>query len=60
MNRDIRLKAGGAGVKLWQIAEKLGMASSNFSSKLRHELPQEEKEKIFEIIEKLSKAGERQ
>ena len=30
-------------------------ADFNFSRKLRKELPQEEKEKIFSIIERLSK-----
>jgi len=55
MNQDIRLAATGAGVKLWQIAEKLGIADCNFSRKLRKELQKEEKEKIFGIIEELSK-----
>ena len=38
------------------IAEKIGINDGNFSRKLRHELPQEEKEKIFRIIDEL-KAG---
>ncbi len=53
-NQDIRRTAAGAGVKLWQIADALGIADCNFSRKLRKELPQDEKEKIFEIIKKLS------
>ncbi len=53
-NQDIRRTAAGAGVRLWQIAEALGIADCNFSRKLRRELPQDEKEKIFEIIKKLS------
>ena len=53
-NQDIRRAAAGAGVKLWQIADALGMADCHFSRKLRKELPQEEKEKIFSIIERLS------
>ncbi len=53
-NRDIRQTAAGAGVKLWQIAEALGIADCNFSRKLRRELPTEEKEKIFSIIRELS------
>jgi len=55
-NRDIRQAAGGAGVKLWQIADELGINDGNFSRKLRKELSAEEKAKIFEIIEHLSKA----
>ena len=54
-NQDIRRAAAGAGVKLWQIADELGIADCNFSRKLRKELPQAEKEKILAIIERLSR-----
>lgn len=53
-NQDIRRTAAGAGVKLWQIAEALGIADCSLSRKLRKELPAEEKEKIFGIIRELS------
>lgn len=53
-NQDIRRSAAGAGVKLWQIAEALGIADCSLSRKLRRELPAEEKEKIFGIIRELS------
>ena len=53
-NQDIRETAEKSGVRLWQIVEALGVADCNFSRKLRRELPQEEKEKIFSIIEKLA------
>lgn len=53
-NQDIRRAAAGAGVKLWQVADALGMADCSFSRKLRKELPQDEKEKIFSIIQQLS------
>ncbi|WP_187116777.1 hypothetical protein [Anaerotruncus rubiinfantis] len=52
-NREIRLAAADAGVKLWQIADKLGIADCNFSRKLRRELPEEEKERIRQIIAEL-------
>jgi len=54
MNIDIRNAASGAGVKLWQIADALGIADFNFSRKLRKELSQEEKERILSIIDQLS------
>lgn len=54
MNQDVKRKAAGAGVRLWQIADALGIADCSLSRKLRKELPQEEKEKIFSIIEQLS------
>lgn len=57
-NLDIRAKAKGAGVKLWEIAEKLNILDSNFSRKLRHKLPQAEKDRIFSIIEEIAKEKE--
>ena len=53
-NKEIRNAAGGHGLKLWQIAEAIGMNESAFSRKLRKELPQEEKQKILEIINRLA------
>ena len=50
-NLDIKAAANEAGVRLWEIAnECLGITDSHFSRKLRHELPDEEKEKIREYI----------
>lgn len=54
-NTEIRREAAGAGVKLWQIADKLGIQDSGLSKKLRYELPDEEKEKIRAIIAELAK-----
>lgn len=55
-NYEIRERAKSAGVKLWQIAEVLGMNDGNFSRKLRRELPLNEQQKIFEIIDRLEEA----
>jgi len=38
------------------LPKKIGINDGNFSRKLRRELPQEEKDKIFRIIDEL-KAG---
>lgn len=54
-NQDIRRTAAGAGVKLWQIADALGMADCSFSRKLRKELSQDQKAEIFAIIQRLAK-----
>ena len=54
-NEEIKRKAKISGVCLWQIAEALGIADHAFSRKLRRELPDEEKEKILAIIDKLKK-----
>lgn len=53
-NAEIRESAKRAGVCLWQVAAARGINDSNFSRKLRQELPQEEKEKILEVIERLA------
>lgn len=53
-NQDIRQAAAESIVRLWRIADALGITDSSFSRKLRKELPQEEKEKIFSIIRELS------
>ncbi len=56
-NQDVRRTAAGAGVRLWQIAEALGIADCSLSRKLRRELPSEEKEQIFSIIRELSEGA---
>lgn len=53
-NLDVRRAAAGNGVRLWQIADALGIADCNLSRKLRKELPDEEKKAIFAIIQNLS------
>lgn len=53
---EIRRTAAAAGVKLWQVADALGIADSSFSRKLRKELPAAEQEKILEIIKELEAA----
>ena len=54
-NLDIREAAKKAGVKLWQIADALSLNDGNFSRRLRRELPDEEKQKIRQIIARISK-----
>lgn len=56
-NADIRLEARNHGVKLWRVAEQLGMSDSSFSRYLRHELPDSNKEQVREIIRNLSAAS---
>lgn len=54
-NLDVRAAAVSSGVRLWQVADALGIADASLSRKLRKELPPEEKERIFAIIKRLSK-----
>ena len=53
-NSKVRLAAMEAGVKLWQVAERLGINDGNLSRKLRRELPLEEQDRILEIIQELA------
>lgn len=53
-NETIRIAAKEHGVKLWQIAEEIGINDGNFSRKLRHELEPEETERILEIIARIA------
>ena len=56
-NKDIRLYAAGNGVRLWQIAKEMGIRDSSLSRKLRSELPDDEKQKIMEIVDRISMEG---
>jgi hypothetical protein len=56
-NMKIREKARNSGVRLWQIADALGMQESLFSKKLRKELPEDEQERILNIIDDLAKGA---
>lgn len=53
-NQRIREAAKHYGVKLWQIAERIGTCDSAFSRRLRHELTNDEQERIINIIKELS------
>lgn len=54
-NLDVRKKAKEQGVYLWEIADRLGLRDSCFSRRLRKELPEGEKERIFIIIDELAR-----
>ena len=54
-NQDTRKAVKDAGLKLWQIADKLNLYDGNLSRKLRKELSDVEKKRIHSIIKELSK-----
>lgn len=54
-NIEVRAAWMRAGIKQWKVAEAMGISETHFSRKLRKELPQEEKEKILQIIDQLAK-----
>ena len=57
-NEPIRLAAKNYGVRLWEIAEKLGISDSSFSRKLRRELPDDQTSRILMIIDEISSGRE--
>ena len=52
-NKEIREAAQKSGVKLWQLAEELGMSDCCFSRRLRKEFSPEDKAKALNAIERL-------
>jgi hypothetical protein len=53
-NFDIKERALKKGVCLWEVAEIIGIADTSMSRKLRKELPQAEKDRIFKIIDDIA------
>ena len=52
-NQELRDTAKESGVKLWEIANRLGMSDASFSRMLRYELTPKLKQNIFQIIKLL-------
>jgi len=57
-NQNIRKAAKKADVRLWEVAEEIGIADGMLSRKLRHELPDTEREKLLRIIEEIAQRKE--
>lgn len=53
-NERIRAAAKETGVRLWEIAERVGITDSNFSRKLRRELPDTEQDRLLAIIDAIA------
>ena len=59
-NERIRQYARSRKVKLWQVAEKMGIFDSMLSKKLRHELSAKETEKILAIIDEIANSSKKE
>ena len=57
MNEKLKLRARGAGVPLWRIAQELGISEPTITRWLRVPLSAEREDKIRAAIERLSKEG---
>lgn len=53
-NIEIRNEAAKNGLRLWEVAEALGITDSTFSRKLRRELPSEQRDHILRMIGKIA------
>lgn len=53
-NMEIRNAAKRAGVRLWEVAEAIGITDGMLSRKMRRELPEAEQHKMLDIVEELA------
>ena len=53
-NEAIREKAKKSGVRLWEVAEKIGVADSIFCRQMRRELPEARQQLILRAIDELA------
>ncbi len=56
-NVEIKQRAKEKGVKLWQLAERLGITDSTFSRRLRREFSEEEYARVCTLIDELAAGG---
>lgn len=57
-NMEIRNTAKRSGVRLWEVAEAIGITDGMFSRKLRRELPETEQRKILNIVADIARRKE--
>ena len=53
-NADIRAAMKKSQVRQWELADKVGLTPNYFVIKLRHELPEDEKLKLFAMIQEIA------
>lgn len=52
-NEEIRDYIKSKGILMWRVAERLGIADSNFSRMLRYEISEDKKKEIMHIVDEL-------
>lgn len=57
-NLELRKAAKAAGIPLWRIADAIGVSEPTMTRKLRHELPENEKKQLLNLIKQLAREGE--
>lgn len=53
-NKEIRDYIKSKGIPMWRVAERLGIADSNFSRMLRYEISEDKKKEIMHIVDELA------
>lgn len=59
-NKDIRKAVKESGITLWRLAEKIGIADSTLSVRLRHELSPADKELYMKAIKEAAEEMEKE
>lgn len=54
-NQEIRAAVKRSGIRMWQLAEALGIADTTLCKRLRKELSDNERKSILEVISKLER-----
>ncbi|SFB86979.1 hypothetical protein [Butyrivibrio sp. YAB3001] len=57
-NEVLKMALKESGVKQWELAKKCGYSSNYFCAKLREELPEKEKMKLFAFIQEIEEEKE--
>lgn len=57
-NMEIRNAAKGSGIRLWEVAEAIGITDGTFSRKMRRELPEADQRKILCVVADLAQRKE--
>ena len=59
-NDEVKAYAKQAGVRLWEVAERLNITDVSFSKKLRYELDPEYKSRIIKLVDQIAKEKQSQ
>lgn len=54
-NEKLKLFIKSKNIKLWQVADKLGIYDTNFSKMLRYKLKDEELNKVYKAVKELER-----
>lgn len=59
-NDEVKAYAKQAGVRLWEVAERLNITDVSLSKKLRYELDPEYKSRIIKLVDQIAKGKQSQ